>query len=678
MKLKKLTIENFGVYSGKHEFDLQVYAKNGSQKQNIIIVKGPNGSGKTTFYRTISLALFGRLALGTKISNKEYQEFIEGRFHKSRKAELVEKKTYAAVDITFEYVESGNKKEIQIFRTWGKRRSQSFEDLQVLVDGEPPKVQDIDYQTWLNDLFPAGLLHVICFDAEDMNALVRARNDEELKKVVKRLLGLHLVDQLDNDLSYYLRTTGGGNKYNTLKDDVVTQQKQIDDLKNENQENRERQEYLENEEKELISELSRFERELSSQGGDYAARRPLIRDRIKQLDKEIDELESKLRDLSAGLLPFSFAPILSKKLHKRLKKELDTHRQKIAVNFLDDKISAITNHLKKSNLWKKHSINNSVSKEILHEVNQYLKGSDEENGSTALLHELSESDVLKVQQWIKEASESTPDLALHISKDLRKKKEERKEHIEYLNRAPEEEQLEPIFDKIRSVEDTLSSIRKENREISELIGSVEFKYEQAVREQEVISSKIQEIEKETRKFTMAQKSKMVLEAYNKRLTATQLEKLCEQLVSCFNRICDKEQLLSEAQIDPQTFDVTLIDKQGETVSIDDFSMGESQIYGLALLWALRNISGYELPLLIDTPVARLDKVHQTNFINEFLPEVSEQILLFATNIEMSNDVEKRLQPGVSQTYSLQFNENLGYTTVNGEGHKIQHEQLNPL
>lgn len=669
MKFKKLTIENFGVYRGRHVFNLQTYPKNGSKKQNVIVVKGPNGSGKTTFYRTISLTLFGRIALGTKISVADYTDFIRTKFHKNSDEEVKDHISKCSVCLDFEYIQSGIRKDIQVQRTW-EEKSAIQEKLSITVNGKKPEVEEDDYQRWLNDLFPAGLIHVMCFDAEDMNSLVRNHNEEELKKVVKRLLGLHMVEQLNEDLNYYLRNKGGGNRYYQLNDEVLTQQSYIDRQKNEMDNKRSHQKNLEVQEAELNGKLSELERELSAQGGVYAARRPMIKDRILLLDKEIETLAVRLRELSSGLLPFSFAPKLSKKLNNRLKSELEVHRQKIASDYLNDKVSDFTKKLQESRLWSDHSIKPDISKSIIQEIIKILNQKESTNRSRVLLHELSENDVIKVQQWIREVSESVPQLALHFSKELRTKKEERAELQEFLNRAPEEEKLEPIFQQIKSVRDSLFDIRKENKIITEHIGSIQYKLDQAIREQEAISSKIKDLEKELRKFSLAERSKMALDAYNQKLTEKQTFELSSQLVDCFNAICDKELLLSKAKINPQTFNVDLINKNGEKVTIDDFSMGERQLYGLALLWALRKLSGYELPLLIDTPVARLDEVHQKNFINKFLPEVSDQVLLFATNVEMGHEIVSELQPRISHSYELKYDESLGHTVVIGDGHKF--------
>lgn len=678
MKLKSLTIENFGVYKGKHKFDLQTYPQNGVDQQNVIIIKGANGSGKTTLFRAIAITLFGRLTLGSKVSNNEYSKYLIDKLHKHRSKNQTKKTNQASIELAFDYVQSGKKKDIVIKREWDNNSS-TVEKLDILVNGTPPKVQDMDYQSWLNDFFPPGLLQVLCFDAEDMNALIRAKDDEELKKVVKRLLGLNLVEQLDTDISYYLRNTGGGNKYESLKEEVVSKQHEIDSLQKELDQKKEKQLFLDGQEKELNSKLSQYERELSSEGGDYAARRPLIKERISQLDKEIDQLESRLRELSAGLLPFTFAPKLSRTLSQRLDDELDSHRKNIAANYLEEKVNDIASRLSKSELWKKKKIKASLSKEIISEIKSLLHDEVEKTTDDAiLLHELSENDVLKVKKWIQEATNSIPSLALHISKDLKNKKEERSEHQEYLNRAPEDSKLEPIFENIRKVEDSLFETRKASKVLSEEIGSTQFKLEQVKNEQEKFASKLHEIEKQTRKISMAQKSKMVLESYSQKLSQTRIGELSDALVECFNRICDKEQLLSEAQIDSNSFNVTLIDQNGNPISIDDFSMGESQIYGLALLWALRKISGLELPLLIDTPIARLDKTHQTNFIQEFLPDVSDQILLFTTNVEMSDHIQKKLIPRTSQIYELRFDEKKGETIVTGDGHRTLSENQEQL
>lgn len=670
MKFKELAIQNFGVYEGVHEFSLRTNSQGSDKGQNLIVVKGPNGSGKSTFFTAISLVLFGRQTLGNKVSQREYEEFLLSRFHKARFAGNTVKTENASVSLALEYVESGRRNEINIKRTWTRNENSVSETLEILKNDSPPEVQEVDYDTWLNDLFPPGLKTILCFDAEDMNALVRAKNDEELKKVVKHLLGLHLVEQLEDDLQYYLRQKGGGTRYDSLRDDITEQQQAVDKINSKLKEKKDQQEKLRDKEKEINSDLNRFERELSSEGGDYAARRPIIKERLEQLEEEIEKDEDKLRDLCTELLPFTLAPSLSNKLNSRLESELELHRKQITSEFLQDKIGELSESLDNSSLWNELEVEQKQSEKIIQHLKELLESEiDENDHSSSLVHELAENDVLKLQRWIQEAQKSVPQLALHISDELKEKKEEKAEHKEYLKRAPDDEKLEPIFDKIRDAEEELQQLRKKIGKNDEEIGSLEFKYEEEKRELEKLIEKFEDIQKEKRNFNLAEKSKLALKSYHESLAVKRLQDLCNELVNCFNQICEKDQLLSDAEIDIDTFEVKLTDQNGETVTVNDLSMGESQIYGISLLWALRNISGYNLPLLIDTPIARLDKTHRSNFIHEYLPDVSEQVLLFATTAEMEGDVQSEFEPNMAHLYELNFNEDVGSTVVKGSGHQ---------
>ena len=62
MLLKELSIENFGIYKGKHSIDLTV-----EDGKPVILFGGLNGGGKTTFLDALQLVLYGKHA---KCSNR--------------------------------------------------------------------------------------------------------------------------------------------------------------------------------------------------------------------------------------------------------------------------------------------------------------------------------------------------------------------------------------------------------------------------------------------------------------------------------------------------------------------------------------------------------------------------------------------------------------------------------
>ena len=270
---------------------------------------------------------------------------------------------------------------------------------------------------------------------------------------------------------------------------------------------------LEKKEKALINDLSTHERKLSSHGGDYAARRPLIKQRIDQLNSEIERNENKIRELSTGLLPFILAPSLSQKLSLRLEEEYDLYRRKITSEFLEDRIDLVAEKLNDSSIWKDNKINGKVSRKIISQIKNILKESDKNEDLISLVHGLAEDDILKLQNWIREAASSLPELLLHLSSELKEKRNEKSEHQEYLNRAPDDEELEPIIEKIRKTEGELGDVRKQMKDKMSELPFLEYKLDEVKREQEKITSRLRLIEKENRKFDLAEKSQLVLKSY---------------------------------------------------------------------------------------------------------------------------------------------------------------------
>ena len=55
MIIKSIELNNFRIYKGYHKIDLSI-----NDKENIVIISGKNGFGKTTFLMSLVWCLYGR------------------------------------------------------------------------------------------------------------------------------------------------------------------------------------------------------------------------------------------------------------------------------------------------------------------------------------------------------------------------------------------------------------------------------------------------------------------------------------------------------------------------------------------------------------------------------------------------------------------------------------------
>ena len=74
----------------------------------------------------------------------------------------------------------------------------------------------------------------------------------------------------------------------------------------------------------------------------------------------------------------------------------------------------------------------------------------------------------------------------------------------------------------------------------------------------------------------------------------------------------------------QSYGLSILDQEGRV--LDERSAGAEQVVALSLIDGLNKTSGTEAPIVMDTPLGRLDLKHRKNIL-QYLPDMSQQIVL---------------------------------------------------
>jgi len=667
MLLLNLTVDNFGVFRGTHSFELVPKSEDAHQLRHLTIFSGYNGSGKTTLFQAVMLALHGSLAFGDKLDLRQYSSFISSHMHRiPHETRNNASSSRSGVSLSFHYIRSGQTLNIQVERQWHRQGRGVQEKLTVLQNGTAPDVDAADYQTWLNDLIPPGLGYFCFFDAEQLDALASPEEQSQiLRENLERLLGIDLIQRLQNDIEQYTLHQASPVKIEHLYTKVLEYRSVVDELDGQMDQLRKESEELSTDLLNCEAALAQQERLLASEGGAYAARRPLLKDRLQAVQKEIETTSSQLRELVAELLPFAFAPELCLRLSKQLTREVEIRRQQSANTLWQEKLPDVETVLMGDEFWKELEVSSNIRQILTERLLQTLRmtGTSDSIVREPIIHQLAEPEHERLQQWIAQAIQMIPQEAQDLGKRLRELREEQR-HIETdLLRAPDEDILVPIHTEISRLRETQLSKQRRQSALNEQIGSLQFQrnekfrlFQQALEQYE----KARDVEKQA---VLAQRTKLVLRTYKDILTRQRMQMLEEALQQSFNKICRKEYLLSRVRINPDNFSIQLEDGSGNILDLNNFSAGERQLYALALLWALRQISARQLPLVVDTPLARLDEVHRWRFIHDYVPLVSDQVILFTTDAELDTNLLSEVKPYLARVYQLQHNSQLGETTV---------------
>ena len=155
----------------------------------------------------------------------------------------------------------------------------------------------------------------------------------------------------------------------------------------------------------------------------------------------------------------------------------------------------------------------------------------------------------------------------------------------------------------------------------------------------------------------------LVEKYSIALQAQKTEYLARTITDCYKQLANKSNMIDNIRMDYETLDISYYNGQGLEVAKESLSAGEKQLTVISILWALAICSGKKLPVIIDTPLSRMDSQHRTALITTYFPQASEQTIILSTDSEIDRTYYELMKKDIGDEFTLEYEDEVGSTRI---------------
>lgn len=653
MLIKQLVLRNFRVFNGTHTIDLAPRKRpHDLNPRPIVLFGGLNGAGKTSILSAIRIALYGRLAFGLATQQQEYIEQLSALIHNG--AYYIEQPEEASVELTFTYNKGGHEAEFTVTRAWKKGKR---DRLSLQQDGQPLSELDYDQcQGFLNELIPHGIADLFFFDGEKIAELAEDESGNILRTAVRRLLGLDLISKLRNDLMIFVKRQQSSQLASSQQQQIAELEKQSKELACQTEALLESADFAKSRIEFLSKDITRYEGLLNAQGGAFAQTKAQEKQKVETLLKDKEHLEKALRQECDGSLPYALAPTI---LSRLLQQIADETQIKQAKSF-EKELSQFLTQLRNDIAFRSAGTGKIAAEAITDNLKDYMATKPKGD----LLFDISEREAGMLQQSIEIDSKRSWQRFELYRTQLSEIEQQLEQAAANIARAPEDDQLMDLFEKLRDLDRQREAQLQKYRSLLEDAKRTKQQQLDCVRQIQKAHDAARYQHSYSSAFKNAQETINLLDRYSDVLTQARVKTLSTNFELAYRKLARKEDLQLSAHINPQTFDVELIDENGTVINRKLLSAGEKQIYAIAILEALAKTSGRDLPVIIDTPLGRLDSQHRDKLINHYFPEASHQVVLLSTDTEVDERYfVDQLRDDISHAYEIVFNAHTKSSTL---------------
>lgn len=652
MHFTRVVLHNFGIYKGTHEMHLT--DKIG--RRNITLIAGLNGRGKTTFHDAVLIALYGKQALNYIQENaRSYDKLLADHINK-----------YAADDGTYVSVvlvlDDGT--ELHIKRSWGYKGKNLEQQIVVEKDGIADKYLGDNWSYYIEEILPFGIARFFFFNNEKITQLADDTSFAQIKDSIKSAIGVSTIERAVVHAEEVIRRKKSALK--SFEDSELNQryqetEREIAELDQRLEDAQREQKQMELRCQKTAARLEAAEKEFWASGGDLSRNRESIKAELKKISETAEQIQHEIIQLASNAAtPLAMCRNLVVQSYNAEQNQISEDAKRHTNTVINTLYRRVLSKLRQANL----------SPEAFQIIRDILQAEMVKKLPSAEADERTSMSPASLMLYSKLIGEFFPSISQRISDLIASAQFQENEYMSldaHLGATDEKTMAMQLYEAVKTLENEkavadLEYTRKSDqvRELQkqrEGLASKRIKLIRGMAEKENANDDNQRIVK------YAAIAAEVLREFKKRLQREKVEHLSQTVTKCFQSLVEKDSLVHKINIDPESLDVTMIDPDGHEVLKHQLSAGEQQMFAVAIVWALAVSSGYKAPVIIDTPIARLDSVHRKNFVTKYLPYASSQVMVLSTDEEIYGRYLDMIRENVVDYYTLLYREDEQCTTI---------------
>lgn len=672
MYISQITLRDWKAYTTA-SFEFPAPTPDG----NIILIGAPNGYGKTSLFEAIVLGMFGRDGLPL-IARSPFSGNDKERLATSYKAFLEKALHRGASDagrnscsVKLKFIDDDGEP-LEIQRIWhfsdsGVYRPQD-EEVHIYAgstrkaEGPSGTVQGNDRVDWFRDyiaenLLPFTLAHFFMFDGEQVSVLAEREMSAQVRAGIEGLLGIPVLKQLARDLRSYAevrrRESPSGADKTIEKLELERHALNFDYEKKSD-----RLKEIEPDLAKLKEEREHLTRELASFGAGSQALLQEQFEQIKNFERAVEQGRSELEDLLIKDVALALSGLgLRNQLKERLASEGVRERWESGKDQGDSNLDRFLGAVGTGMGSIDPSLSDHQREAVLDTARsawEQLWYPPPDDCAESYLHPyLNELERSKVIDRLEELDELGAPAIVELLNTIAVNEEELARLQDEVTRT---EAVAPHVDKKR---ERLSALNGEIQQLDQEVGAL--KREMSALESQTnqkntdltkLSGQWDQAKPSVRRATRALKVASMVDQIVARAVPSQIDAIAKAMTTAHRSMAHKKDLVERIDID-ENCDVKLLNTDGMDLRGYDLSAGEKQIFTQALISAVSSVSGRGFPMVVDTPLGRLDIEHRKGVLNHLVKR-EHQVILLSTNTEVVGEYLREIAPYVQKKYLIHF------------------------